>query len=106
MRERITLSDQASKKLEREANRSGLTKSQYVEQLILGYKPKVKPSAEFYKDMRKVYAFANALEAVNGYHPPAEYRQMASEWREFMAKIQERYISNGSDEDMGGKDES
>lgn len=57
----LRLSEKEYKRITRRAKSCGLTKSSYVRQLIIGYKPKESPPADYFAMTRELKEIGNNL---------------------------------------------
>ena len=64
IKKQIWLSDEEDYIMKCNADSVGMNSSDYIRHLILGYKPKEKPSAQFYEDIKGVRNIGNNINQI------------------------------------------
>lgn len=108
--QRITLrlSEAENRRITRSARSCGLTKSAYVRQLIVGYKPRESPPADYFAMTRELREIGNNLNQLafvanaTGLIDEDAYYEQVARLRESLRRIEKAVTgkSDGTDEDM------
>lgn len=82
----LRLTDAECIKLRQYANDCGMTQAGYLRSLLNGYKPKEKPSEEFYTDLKKLYALLYKMD------DSGNNKEITDSVYELIYKIEKKYI--------------
>ena len=98
----LRLSEKENKKITRRALSCGLSKSAYVRQLILGYKPKESPPADYFAmtcELKEIGSNLNQLAFVanaTGLIDESAYYEEVIRLRDAVQKIEQAVLGNGN----------
>jgi hypothetical protein len=82
----LRLTDSEIIRLRNNANACGMSQSGYLRSLLNGYKPKEKPSADFYKALKMLYSILFQMED-SGVTP-----ELTDKAYDLMYEIEKKYI--------------
>ena len=101
----LRLSEKEYKRITRRAKSCGLTKSAYVRQLIIGYKPRESPPADYFSMTRELKEIGNNLNQLTfvanatGLIDEAAYYEEVVRLRDTLRRIEQAVIGQGSSRD-------
>lgn len=99
------MSEREYKRITRRAKSCGLTKSAYVRQLIIGYKPRESPPADYFAMTRELKEIGNNLNQLTfvanatGLIDEAAYYEEVVRLRDTLRRIEQAVIGQGSSRD-------
>lgn len=99
----LRLSEKEYKRITRRAKSCGLTKSAYVRQLIIGYKPKESPPADYFAMTRELKEIGNNMNQIafmanaTGLIDEAAYYENFIQLRDAVLHIEEAVLVNPRD---------
>ena len=105
----MRLSEVENRRITRRAKSCGLTKSAYVRQLIIGYKPKETPPADYFAMTRELKEIGNNLNQLSfvanatGLIDEAAYYENVIHLRDSLRRI-EKAVLGVKDDDEGSDD--
>ena len=85
----LRLTDNEIIRLKKNSDACGMTQSAYLRSLLNGYKPKEKPSSEFYELMKSLYSLLFKMEE-SGTNP-----EISDKVYELLFEIEKKYIKPG-----------
>ena len=84
--------------LKLKSGKAGLTESDYVRNLVVGYEPREKPPIEFYDELKKLRGYGNNLNQIArkanalGFIDEPEYWKNVNAMNEIILDIKKRYL--------------
>ncbi len=102
----VRFSDSEFQKIQRHAKACRLTKSAYVRQLVIGYKPREAPPADYFAMTKELKAIGNNLNQLafmanaTGLIDEAAYYENVIQLRDALRRIEKAVVGDGSDEDL------
>lgn len=95
IRIQVWVNEGENRKLQKQAQQSGLSREAYLRSLINGYVPKMLPPLDYYTMLRELHAIGNNLNQlaakahVTGHLDRASFQQEADDLRSMVQQIQE-----------------
>lgn len=91
-------SEEECKVLATNSNKAGLSESEYVRELLLGYKLREKPDDRFYEHIKVIRSIANNMNQLAkkahslGFVDEVEYKRNADRVVDFIEEIKDKYL--------------
>jgi anion-transporting ArsA/GET3 family ATPase len=104
IKKQIWLSDEEDYIMKCNADSVGMNSSDYIRHLILGYKPKEKPSAQFYEDIKGVRNIGNNINQIarianaKGVIDVPHLKKEIDKLDEFIIYMKNKYLRPDKDE--------
>ena len=98
IKKQFWLSEKAAADLKRKAQKSGITETTVIRQLLRGYEPREKPDQRFYAAMREMYAIGNSLNQLAmeahslGFIDTPKLRETLFAYEHFQANIEAEFL--------------
>lgn len=102
----MRLNEVENRRITRRAKSCGLTKSAYVRQLIIGYKPRESPPADYFAMTRELKGIGNNMNQLSfvanatGLIDEATYYENVIHLRDALRRIEIAVVGDGSGDDF------
>lgn len=98
IKKQVWLNKEEATMLKKKAKKVGLSESELMRNLIIGYEPKEKPGAEFYEVMRQLRGIGNNLNQIArkanslGFIDYSFYKEQAEKWDSFIVRVRKEFL--------------
>lgn len=98
IKKQVWLNKQEATYLKKKAKKVGLSESELIRSLIIGFEPREKPDTRFYDAMQEMRAIGNNLNQIakkaNSFNfiDCSLYKKECDKWNEFMINIKKEFL--------------